>query len=101
MRVTLTRHNHVFVVAHQIVDQAVWGHLDICIPPVDPAVGRSQRRVHEPVPGLGHQLPSARLRSESMPTLNILLHLLPKIFVDDRDFTVRLLWIWIRLQLLQ
>jgi hypothetical protein len=41
------------------------------------------------------------LRGETVTTLHVLVDFLSKVFFHDRDLAKLLLWVWIRLQLLQ
>ena len=55
----------------------------------------------EPVTGLGHELSSACLRSKAVATLDILIHLLSEVLLNDLNLAVWHLLVIVTLQIFQ
>lgn len=83
----LTWYNDILVVSHQIFENREWRRFDVDISPVNPAMCGAQSCTQQPVTCLGHALSSASLGSETVSTLDVLVDLLSKVLLDDRDLT--------------
>lgn len=86
---------------HEILDNGSRRSLHIRIPPIDPAMCRTQSSRQQPIPRQTHHFPPPSLSRKSMPTLKILRNLLTKILFNHRDLPKRHLRIGVRLQLRQ
>lgn len=86
---------------HEVLEDGKRGGLDVSVSPVDPAMRRPQGSTQQPIPGLGHELPSRGLGGKAVSALDVLVDLLAKVLLDDRDLAVRLPRVRVVLQLLQ
>lgn len=73
---------------HEILEDCGRGSLDVGIPPVDPRMVGPEGGTEQPVAGLGHGLAPAGLGGKAVPVLDVLLHLLAKVLLDERDVAV-------------
>lgn len=96
-----TGHDDVFIVTHQILEDARGCGFDVGITPVDPGVVGAEGGAEEPVSCLGHSLSSGCLRSKTVSVLDILLDLLAKVLLNERDLAVGHILIGVVLQLLE
>lgn len=74
--------------SHQVLDDSEGTGLDVCISPVDPAVGWAEGGAQQPVPRSCHEFPSRGLGCKAVPTLDVLSHRLTEILVYDRYLSV-------------
>ena len=86
---------------HQVLQNRSRCSLNIHIPPVDPTMRRPQCRTQQPIPSLCHRFSPTRLRSEAVPTLNILIHFLSEVLAKDGNLAKLLLRYLVLLQVIQ
>lgn len=73
---------------HEVLKDGGWSGLDVGIPPVDPGMVGPEGGTEQPVAGLGHGFAPAGLGGKAVPVLDVLLHLLAKVLLDQRDVAI-------------
>ena len=70
---------------HEILDNGSRRSLHVRIPPIDPAMCRTQSSRQQPIPRLTHHFPPISLGRKPMSTLKVLRNFLTEIFFNHRD----------------